>query len=322
MPVYKCSNGKYRVGNSDCIYDTKEKAESVWKALLSKGIYAEQTYDDYPQSATENAKRAVKYAEVNGWGSCGTQVGKIRANQLANREPISRDTIARMSAFRRHQQSKDTPYGKGCGKLMWDAWGGDEGIDWAERKLKQIDFAKGVLHYLEDGTLWNGATHKDANGRLMTGATHTNDSQYLYHKEDLAEVGEKGGIRSSPKAPKSDSKNKNPQGEGSAKGDASGKRGAKVTAEQEKTLQDKAKEFNAKESNTKYGKANVGALKSVFQRGLGAFNTSHSPTVKSAEQWAYARVNAFLYLIKNGRPDNPKYTTDYDLLPKGHPKAE
>jgi hypothetical protein len=139
MPVFKCSNGKYRVGNSDCIYDTKEKAESVWKALLSKGIYAEQTYYDYPKGATENAKRAIKWAEENGWGSCGTQVGKIRANQLANREPISRDTIARMSAFRRHQQSKDTPYGEGCGKLMWDAWGGDEGIDWAERKLKQID---------------------------------------------------------------------------------------------------------------------------------------------------------------------------------------
>jgi len=34
-----------------------------------------------------------------------------------------------------------------------------------------------------------------------------------------------------------------------------------------------------------------------------------------------ARVNAFLYLIKNGRPQNPKYTTDYDLLPAKHPKS-
>lgn len=155
MPVFKCSNGKYRVGNSDCIYDTKEKAESVWRALLAKGIYAEETYDDYPQAATENAKRAIKYAEENGWGSCGTQVGKVRANQLANREPISRDTIARMSAFRRHQQSKDTPYGEGCGKLMWDAWGGDEGINWAERKLKEIDakFIVSIVSFDFDDTL-------------------------------------------------------------------------------------------------------------------------------------------------------------------------
>jgi hypothetical protein len=44
-----------------------------------------------------------------------------------------------MSAFQRHRQNSDTPYGEGCGKLMWDAWGGDAGIAWAERKLKEID---------------------------------------------------------------------------------------------------------------------------------------------------------------------------------------
>lgn len=137
----------------------------------------------------------------------------------------------------------------------------------------------------------------------------------------MAEIGPKGGVNKSPKAPKSDTKNKDPKGEGSAKGDASGKKGAKVTAEQEKTLQNKADDFNEKESNIKNGKATLGALKSVFQRGLGAFNTSHSPVVKSAEQWAYARVNAFLYLLKNGRPENAKYDTDFDLLPKKHPKA-
>jgi len=155
MPVFKCSNGKWRVGNSDCIYDTKTKAEEVWRALLAKGIYAEDSYTDYPQAASDNAKRALDYAEKNGWGSCGTQVGKVRANQLANREPISRDTIARMSAFKRHQQSKNTPYGEGCGKLMWDAWGGDEGIAWAERKLAQIDnkFAASIVSFDFDDTL-------------------------------------------------------------------------------------------------------------------------------------------------------------------------
>ena len=136
----------------------------------------------------------------------------------------------------------------------------------------------------------------------------------------MAEVGPRGGIKESDKAPKSDTPNPNPKGEGSAGGDASGK-SAKVTAEQEKTLEGKVKEFNEKESNTKNGNATLGQLKSVFQRGLGAFNTSHSPAVKSAEQWAYARVNAYLYLLKNGRPENPKYDTDFDLLPKGHPKA-
>ena len=113
-----------------------------------------ESYDDYPQAASNNAKRALKWAEENGWGSCGTAVGKRRANQLANREPISEETIARMSAFRRQQQNKNTPYDEGCGGLMWDAWGGDAGIDWAERKLKQIRKEKEEnseeLHFSED----------------------------------------------------------------------------------------------------------------------------------------------------------------------------
>lgn len=96
------------------------------------------SYTDYPQAATTNAKRALKWAEKEGWGSCGTAVGKARANQLAKREPISEDTISRMASFERHRRNSDTPYGEGCGKLMWDSWGGDEGIAWAQRKLKQI----------------------------------------------------------------------------------------------------------------------------------------------------------------------------------------
>ncbi len=245
MPVIKCSNGKYRIGDGSCIYDTEEKATEVWQAILASGAYsadsnkvsfdfddtldtergkalakekiasgkivyivtrrqesasaevykvadelgiprsrvyftngaykwstikrlnigthydnnltevnlidknteakaikfAEDSYTDYPEGAVSNAKRAIEWADKNGWGSCGTAVGKARANQLANREPISRDTIARMASFKRHQQNKDVPYSEGCGGLMWDAWGGTAGIEWAIRKLEQIDNA-------------------------------------------------------------------------------------------------------------------------------------------------------------------------------------
>ena len=139
---------------------------------------------------------------------------------------------------------------------------------------------------------------------------------------DLAEVGPEGGVRKSPKAPKSDTPNPNPKGEGTAKGDASGKRGAKVSAKDREALQKKADDFNERyKEKLGYG-ITVGMLASVFQRGLGAFNTSHSPNVKSASQWAHARVNAFMYLVRNGRPQNAKYTTDYDLLPAKHPKSK
>ena len=100
--------------------------------------YKLESYTDYPKQASENAKIALRWAEENGWGSCGTPVGKARANQLANNEPISEETIARMASFERQRQNSQKELGDGCGRLMWLAWGGDAGVEWAQRKLKQI----------------------------------------------------------------------------------------------------------------------------------------------------------------------------------------
>ena len=106
---------------------------------LSKYLEFVDSYNDYPKQATENAKIAIRWAEENGWGECGTPVGKKRANDLADGRPLSRDVIARMAGFERHRQNSQKELGDGCGRLMWLAWGGDEGIEWAQRKLKEID---------------------------------------------------------------------------------------------------------------------------------------------------------------------------------------
>jgi hypothetical protein len=97
-----------------------------------------ESYADYPESASNNAKRALEWKKENG-SSCGTSVGWRRASQLANKQPLSRSTIARMASFKRHQQNKDVPYSEGCGGIMWDAWGGTSGVEWAISKLKSID---------------------------------------------------------------------------------------------------------------------------------------------------------------------------------------
>jgi hypothetical protein len=120
-----------------------------------------ESYSDYPKEASENAKVALRWAEKNGWGSCGTPVGKARANQLAKGEAISRETISRMAGFERHRQNSKKELGDGCGRLMWLAWGGDAGVEWAQRKLKQIDREKKEMSFRElvklsfdfDGTL-------------------------------------------------------------------------------------------------------------------------------------------------------------------------
>lgn len=130
-----------------------EQAVAICNSIWDEH-FAEDSYNDYPQAASDNAQTALNWAEKNGWGSCGTPVGKIRANQLANKESISRDTIARMAGFERHRQNSNKPLGDGCGRLMWLAWGGDEGIAWAQRKLKQIDgFAANKVSFDYDDTL-------------------------------------------------------------------------------------------------------------------------------------------------------------------------
>lgn len=244
--------------------------------------YDLKTFNDYPQSVVNNAKNVLEYVDKNGWGSCGTPVGKRRASQLASKSNLTVSTIKRMYSFlSRHKGDLEASksYSDGCGKLMYDAWGGLSALSWSRSKLKSL-------------------------GEI-----------------EMAEVDDKGNVKRSPKAPKSDTPNKNPKGKGTAKGDASGKRGAKVSAKDRATLKKKSDEFNKKyKSKLGYG-VSSSVLASVYQRGLGAYNTSHSPKVRSASQWGFARVNAFLYLVKNGRPQNPKYTTDYDLLPKKHPKS-
>jgi len=120
-----------------CYSAWDEKQLSAIKKIRKKKLEFE-SYTDYPEGAKENAKVALRWVEKNGWGSCGTPVGKARANQLAKGEAISEDTISRMAAFERHRQNSQKDLGDGCGRLMWLAWGGDEGVEWAGRKLKQI----------------------------------------------------------------------------------------------------------------------------------------------------------------------------------------
>ena len=110
--------------------DEKQRLAVCYSYFEGSTDYELESYDDYPKAVRENACRAIIWTDENGWGSCGEATGKRRASQLCMGQKISRETIARMSAFKRHQQHKDVPYDEGCGGLMWDAWGGDEGIAW------------------------------------------------------------------------------------------------------------------------------------------------------------------------------------------------
>ena len=62
MPIYKCSNGKYRIGTGGCVYDTHEKAAEVWAAILAGGKYAAKkvSYDYDGVLSTDAGKAKAK----------------------------------------------------------------------------------------------------------------------------------------------------------------------------------------------------------------------------------------------------------------------
>lgn len=101
-------------------------------------------------------------------------------------------------------------------------------------------------------------------------------------------------------------------------GSAAGGKKIVFSEKTENALRNKVKEHN--EKAPKGRKATLSMLKAVYRRGSGAFSSSHRPG-KTRDQWAMARVNAFLRLLKSGKPSNPNYKQDNDLLPSAHPKS-
>ena len=114
--------------------------------LLESVLNEEDTWNDYPAAAKKNAQMAIDWKEKYGRDEvdAGTPVGWARAHQLAKGENLSTDTVKRMSAFNRHRKNssiapehKATPW-KDRGYVAWLIWGGDEGVDWAIEKSKEI----------------------------------------------------------------------------------------------------------------------------------------------------------------------------------------
>ena len=145
-----------------CIYKAEEHFSTATQSAILDLPPANidfESYSDYPESVKNNAKSVLDWVETNGWGSCGTPVGKVRANQLANGEAISVDTIQRMYSYlSRHevdlQSSKS--YSDGCGKLMYDSWGGLSAKSWSHNKLKElglIELASEKISFDYDGTI-------------------------------------------------------------------------------------------------------------------------------------------------------------------------
>ncbi len=108
-------------------------------AVLTNEDVELESYSDYPSSVSNNAKRGLKLNEaVN--NKCATQVGKVRAQQLAQGKPISKETIKRMFSYLSRAEAYYKPEDtEACGTISFLLWGGKSAKTWAESKLNEIN---------------------------------------------------------------------------------------------------------------------------------------------------------------------------------------
>ncbi len=108
-------------------------------AVLTNEDVELESYSDYPSSVSNNAKRGLKLNEaVN--NKCATQVGKVRAQQLAQGKPISKETIKRMYSYLSRAEAYYKPEdAEACGTISFLLWGGKSAKTWAESKLNELN---------------------------------------------------------------------------------------------------------------------------------------------------------------------------------------
>jgi hypothetical protein len=308
--VYYCEEDAYASigGDSVCVYCEEEMlvigksqeydeiiVNKLYEAIIDSFQKALSDINTVPTDAmAAEARRGLEWRKEFNRG--GTPVGVARARDIMNKDTLSISTVRRMhSFFSRHEvdkQGKGFTPGDGypsAGRIAWALWGGDPGQTWARAITNRIKaMEKGV------GT--------DVHGMSVDGPSE------IVSDINKAPAPPSDRIRGS---------------ESNEPGSASGRSGGiEVSSATEQTLRNKVKEHNDKmsEGRPEWTRVTLGQLKAVYRRGAGAFSTSHRPGM-NRNQWAIARVNAFLYLSRTGRPENAKYITDYDLLDSDHPKS-
>ncbi len=109
------------------------------KRFKSKERIEFESYSDYGSGISNNAKRGIELNDKNG-NKCATQTGKIRAQQLANGEPISVETIKRMYSYlsRAETYYDNAESTSDCGYISYLLWGGKAALGYSRNKLIEL----------------------------------------------------------------------------------------------------------------------------------------------------------------------------------------
>ena len=120
--------------------EEEEVAEmlSMIRGIVKDGKVEMESYSDYPSAVKNNAKRGIELNKKNN-NKCATDVGKIRAQQLAKGKPVSLTTIKRMYSYLSRAEEYYNPSDtNACGTISYLLWGGKSAKAWSLRKLKEL----------------------------------------------------------------------------------------------------------------------------------------------------------------------------------------
>lgn len=144
-----------------------------------------ESYSDYPTSVKNNAKRGIELNEKQN-NKCGTQVGKVRATQLAKGDPISVETIKRMYSYlSRAETYYDPNQSTECGTISYLLWGGKSALGWSRNKLRELGL-------LEENSLQQPSVTSTYPGEVSSGSISPQlDLDYprriLFPEKEMAE---------------------------------------------------------------------------------------------------------------------------------------
>lgn len=268
---------------------------------------------------------------------------------------MSLSVVRRMySFFSRHEVDKKgkdfyNTSNPSNGRIMWDAWGGDAGFSWSrgivERMKDKALFADFGKDYTKSQPVELFKAKSISVGDHVAFAVPKDPQPTEYAHGEVERVERSGTVTIGNEKVEASASNPvavvrvwaEKENGGYVKTDRrvakpfsnlrvmSGelKEAAYQDVDIEKVsearLQELADAYNKGKEGDK--RITVGALKQVYNRGIGAYRTNPGSvrgSVSSAEQWAMGRVNAFMAGLRGKFPRKP---FDLDLFPAGHPRS-
>jgi hypothetical protein len=116
-------------------------------------FFGRQQFYKAPERVSSVACQAIKQNEERG-NPAATQTGKVRGQQLCNRDEISLETIKRMKSYLERAKVYNTDNWDDNGTISWKLWGGQPGLDWVDSVLKSLE-NKEEMAELKDAC-WEG----------------------------------------------------------------------------------------------------------------------------------------------------------------------